>query len=107
VVGMLTVGGPHDQAAPPLGKLTLAPRAQDGGADVIAAAGLLPAGAEHLGSVVVLVHDAEVVVDVAKLRAGTLLPAARAVTADRVAVAQEPGTEVEEVDVLLDVEVAG
>ena len=54
----------------------------------------------------VLVDDREVVVDVAVLRPGAHLPAAHADGLDRVLVLHHPGADVEEVDVLLDVEVA-
>ena len=69
--------------------------------------GLLPAVAEEPGAVGVLVDDREVVVDVAVLRPGADLPAAHADGLDRVRVLHDPGADVEEVDVLLDVEVAG
>ena len=55
---------------------------------------------------VVLVDHREVVVDVAVLRPGAHLPPAHADGPDGVAVLHDPGADVEEVDVLLDVEVA-
>ena len=75
-------------------------------AHVVLAARLLPAVAEEPGAVGVLVDDGEVVVDVAVLRAGAHLPAAHADGLDRVLLLHDPGADVEEVDVLLDVEVA-
>src|SRR5262249_11398393 len=73
---------------------------------VVGAVGLLAAHAEALDAVAVLVGDGHVVVDVAELRAGAHLAAARAVAARRVLVAHHPGHLVQAVHVLLDVEVA-
>ena len=75
-------------------------------AQVVGAADLLPAVAEQLRPVGVLVGHRKVVEDVAVLRPGALLPAAQADGLDRVLVLHHPGTHVEEVDVLFDVEVA-
>src|SRR4051794_20428527 len=47
------------------------------------------------------------IVDVAVFGPGANLPAARSITADRIAVTHDPGGNVEIVDVLLHVEIAG
>ena len=88
-----------DSSARPLGPQHL-------GAHVVLAARLLPAIADELRPVGVFVDDGEMVVDVAVLRLGEHLPAAHADGLDRVLVLHHPGADVEEVDVLLDVEVA-
>src|SRR5262249_55353599 len=76
------------------------------GADRGGAARLLAAGGEQLRPALVLVGDREVVVDVAVFRPGPLLPAAGADGLGRVTVLHRPRAGVEQVDVLLDVEVA-
>src|SRR5262249_13006080 len=66
----------------------------------------LPAHAHHMDIVGVFVVNGEMVVDVAELRAGALLPTAHADRADGVGV-QRPVDHVEVMDVLLDDVVAG
>ena len=75
-------------------------------AHVVLAARLLPAVADELRAVGVLVDHGEMVVDLAVLRAGEHLPAAHADGLDGILLLHHPGADVEEVDVLLDVEVA-
>src|SRR5207244_1754429 len=92
----------------------LAAFADEGGAaaaqsvdrDLVLAAHLLAGVAEDFRAVGVFIDDGEVVVDVAELGTGADLPAAHAVAAHRILVAQGPGADVEVVDVLLDVEIA-
>ena len=64
------------------------------------------AAAEGFDAVGVLVDDREMIVDVAVLRVGALLPAAGAAGADGGHVLHRPRHLIERVDVLLDVEVA-
>src|SRR5262249_384045 len=80
--------------------------AEDVVANVALAILLLPATAEDPGAIGVLVDDAVVVEDVAVLRGGPHLPAAQADGLGRAPVLQRPGSHVEHVNVLLDVEVA-
>ena len=67
---------------------------------------LLPAVADELRAVGILVDHGEMVVDLPVLRAGEHLPAAHADGLDGVFFLHHPGADVEVVDVLLDVEVA-
>ena len=107
VVDATSVPDVDPQALRPLRKIGSALRAQHVGAHVVLAAGLLPAVADQPGPVGVLVDHREMIVDVAVLGAGEHLPAAHADRLDRVLLLHDPGADVEEVDVLLDVEVAG
>src|SRR5262249_35666034 len=76
------------------------------GADVVLAAALLPAIAEELYTVGVLIHHGKMIVYMAVLRGGAHLTTAQADGADRVFVLHHPGANIQEVDVLLDVEIA-
>src|SRR5262249_14619032 len=100
--------GLDPRAAPPAASVQGGPplRAQHLGADLVGAAHLLPAGGQQLRPALVLVGDREVVIDMAVFRPGPLLPAAGADGPGRVTVLHRPRAGVEQVDVLLDVEVA-
>src|SRR5262249_7961669 len=100
-------GGPLEvHPAPALREERLPLRPQHLGAHVALAPLLLPAVAVELRAVGVLVDHREMVVDVAVLRPGAALPSAYADRLDGVAVLHDPGTDVEVMDVLLDVEIA-
>src|SRR6185437_3762661 len=88
------------ESRPPLGTVDL-------GAQVALAARLLARVANEPNAILELIDDREVIVNVAVVRAGKHGAAAHADRPHRVFVLHGPGADVEEMDVLFDVEVAG